>query len=71
MNEDEDDGIVYSELIWHVFVSSGKEPMNTDADHLPYNYVPTEWVCIMFVALFSLSTCKPIPERISFFFASG
>jgi hypothetical protein len=26
---------------------------------LPYNYVPTEWVCVMFVALFSLSSSKP------------
>jgi hypothetical protein len=24
----------------------------------PYNYIPTEWICIMFVALFGVSTCE-------------
>ena len=24
---------------------------------LPYNYVPTEWLCISFLSLFVLSTC--------------
>ena len=27
------------------------------ADSL-YNYIPTEWICIMFVALFGVSTCE-------------
>jgi hypothetical protein len=36
---------------------------STDPSHkfLPYNYVPTEWVCITFLALFGLSTCKAPP----------
>ena len=28
---------------------------------LPYNYVPTEWVCITFLGLFALSTCRALP----------
>jgi hypothetical protein len=28
---------------------------------LPYNYVPTEWVCITFLGLFGLSTCRAPP----------
>ncbi|CAE6443322.1 unnamed protein product [Rhizoctonia solani] len=26
------------------------------ADHLPFNYVPTEWVCVTFLALFGITT---------------
>ena len=58
--------IVYSELMYpHAL--QGKE--STNKDDLPYNYVPTEWVCITFVALFSLSTSKlqVAPDGISFF----
>jgi hypothetical protein len=28
---------------------------------LPYNYVPTEWVCITFLAVFGFSTCRSPP----------
>jgi hypothetical protein len=48
--------------------SSGKE--STDPNHLPYNYVPTEWVCIMFVGLFALFTSKPVPEGTLFFLST-
>jgi hypothetical protein len=36
---------------------------------LPYNYVPTEWVCITFLALFGFSTCKA-PSTLSTDFES-
>lgn len=38
-------------------------------DDLPYNYVPTEWVCIVFVVLFSLLTSKLLSDQISFYYA--
>ncbi|KZV80823.1 hypothetical protein EXIGLDRAFT_815271 [Exidia glandulosa HHB12029] len=28
----------------------------SDAHHSPYHYVPTEWICALFVSLFALST---------------
>jgi hypothetical protein len=33
-----------------------------DSEDLLYNYVPTEWVCITFVVLFSLSTGKLLSD---------
>jgi len=30
----------------------------------PYNYVPTEWVCILFIALFSISTTLHIAQAV-------
>jgi hypothetical protein len=35
------------------------------ADLSPYNYVPTEYVCAIFVALYGLSTCKLISIAIA------
>jgi len=34
--------------------------------YLPYHYVPTEWVCIMFVVLFSLSTVVHVVQAVRF-----
>ena len=34
----------------------------------PYNYIPTEWICILFVSLFGLSTCKAFFFSLFFFF---
>jgi hypothetical protein len=41
----------------HEFPPSDK--VSASSNDLPYNYVPTEWVCIMFAALFSLSSGEP------------
>ncbi|KAI0303352.1 RTA1-domain-containing protein [Multifurca ochricompacta] len=39
---------------------------NSDVLNLPYNYVPTEWVCIVFVALFGVSCTIHIVQAIRF-----
>lgn len=31
----------------------------------PYGYVPTEWICILFVVLFSVSTGMSVVSHIS------
>ncbi|KDQ58324.1 hypothetical protein JAAARDRAFT_176226 [Jaapia argillacea MUCL 33604] len=36
--------------------SSAAAQSSTHPPHNPYNYVPTEWICILFVVLFSVST---------------
>jgi hypothetical protein len=42
------------------------EGSSNSTDHspklLPYNYVPTEWICITFLAVFGLSTCRTPPK---------
>ncbi|KAI0255352.1 RTA1-like protein [Lactifluus subvellereus] len=38
----------------------------TSSDDLPYNYVPTMWVCAMFIALFSLSSIIHVVQAIRF-----
>lgn len=41
--------------------SSNSTDHSSPPKFLPYNYVPTEWVCITFLALFGFSTCKAPP----------
>ena len=40
---------------------SGSKDLD-DSDN-PYNYVPTEWVCILFLALFGISTSMSLGEN--------
>jgi hypothetical protein len=60
-----DGDIVFSFGLIGFRILSGRHP--TAVDDLPYNYVPTEWVCITFVVLFSLLTSKLLSDRISFY----
>ncbi|KAL4066354.1 RTA1 like protein-domain-containing protein [Scleroderma yunnanense] len=41
-------------------------PTSTDASSSPYNYVPTEWICILYVALFGVSTALHLLQAMKF-----
>jgi len=43
--------------------SSSQDLDNGDS---PFNYVPTEWVCILFIALFSISTTLHIAQAVRY-----
>ncbi|KAL5519103.1 hypothetical protein ACEPAH_786 [Sanghuangporus vaninii] len=39
-------------------------PAGVDRDDLQYGYIPTEWICILFVVLFSISTITHLGQSI-------
>ncbi|KAG6327927.1 hypothetical protein ID866_11162 [Astraeus odoratus] len=41
-------------------------PVPTETSVGPYNYVPTEWICIMFVSLFGISTALHLLQSAKF-----
>jgi hypothetical protein len=38
----------------------GSSNSTDNSQQLQYNYIPTEWVCITFLALFGVSTCRSL-----------